>query len=109
MRSVSQLTCAVVFNVIMVGCGCRTAEAQPVAQDKAHAAAKSGITFQIIDGAENGSLDILDKRKAEIMEKKGEKLSGHDWWLWGLTGIDYDRDGDTDLIVTIHGPAGHGV
>lgn len=44
-----------------------------------------------------------------MTEKKGGKLSSHDWWLWGLTGIDYDRDGDTDLIVTIHGPAGHGV
>jgi|GEM_PF-459160 len=70
---------------------------------------RSGISFRTSEGSENGSLEILDKRKAEITERKGGKLSGHDWWLWGLTGIDYDRDGDTDLIVTIHGPAGHGV
>lgn len=70
---------------------------------------KNKIAFKIISGADNGSLDILDKRKAEVTEKQGGKLSGHDWWLWGLTAIDYDRDGDPDLLVTIHGPAGHGV
>lgn len=75
----------------------------------ARAETKSGIVFTISGGAENGTQAILDARKAEILEKKGGKLSGHDWWLWGLTGIDHDRDGDTDLLVTIHGPAGHGV
>jgi hypothetical protein len=93
--------CVVVFSSLVSGGISVAAETEP--------AARSGITFKVIEGAENGSLEILDKRKAEITEKKGGKISGHDWWLWGLTGIDYDRDGDTDLIVTIHGPAGHGV
>lgn len=83
--------------------------AEPQLGAKSTSAEKSGITFTISEGSDNGSLEILDKRKAQIAEKKGDKLSGHDWWLWGLTGIDYDRDGDTDLIVTIHGPAGNGV
>ena len=69
---------------------------------------KTGIAFKIISGEENGSKAILDKRQAEILEKRGGKLQSHDWWLWGLTPIDYDRDGDPDFLVTIHGP-NHGV
>lgn len=65
-------------------------------------------TFKIVDGAANGTSGILERRKAEVIEKKGGKLGSHDWWLWGLTGIDYDKDGDTDLIVTIHGGGAHG-
>lgn len=96
------------YFCVTVGFVCPAAEPQPAAK-RTTESAKSGITFAVIEGSDNGSLEILDKRKAEIAEKKGDKLSGHDWWLWGLTGIDYDRDGDTDLIVTIHGPSGHGV
>lgn len=70
---------------------------------------KSPIVFEIIDGKANGSEAILDARKAEIAKKNDGKLSGHDWWLWGLTAIDYDLDGVPDFMVTIHGPAGHGV
>jgi len=69
---------------------------------------KSGIAFKIIAGEENGSKAILEKRKAELLEKRGGKLQSHDWWLWGLTPIDYDKDGDPDFLVTIHGP-NHGV
>jgi len=101
---------AVVFviRIVAFACVCQTAAAQTAAT-KGPSAAKSGVTFKVINGAENGTQKILDQRKAELTEQKGGKLSGHDWWLWGLTGIDYDRDGDMDLIVTIHGPAGHGV
>ena len=70
---------------------------------------KSGIRFKLIAGDENGSKEILDKRQAEVVEKKGAKLVSHDWWLWGLTGIDYDRDGDPDFLVTIHGAGANGV
>src|SRR5262245_43498639 len=69
---------------------------------------KTNIIFKIVSGDENGSKAILEKRKAEILERRGGKLQSHDWWLWGLTPIDYDRDGDPDFLVTIHGP-NHGV
>ena len=69
---------------------------------------KTGIAFKTISGDENGSRAILDKRKADLLEKRGGKLQSHDWWLWGLTPIDYDRDGDPDFLVTIHGP-NHGL
>src|SRR5262245_25734490 len=73
------------------------------------APAKSGITFKVIGGEENGSQAILDARRSELLLKNDGKLSGHDWWLWGLTAIDYDLNGVPDFLVTIHGPAGNGV
>ena len=109
MRSAARTDRAIVFSLVTAACAGLVSAAPPAATNDSSPAEKSGITFKIIAGADNGSLDILDKRQAEITAKKGGQLSGHDWWLWGLTGIDYDRDGDTDLIVTIHGPAGHGV
>ena len=79
------------------------------AQVYAHdAKRKTGIAFKTIGGEENGSKAILDKRKAEILEKRSGKLQSHDWWLWGLTPIDYDQDADPDFLVTIHGP-NHGL
>lgn len=82
------------------------AEALPPAD---YIPSKSSITFKVISGEANGSKVILEKRQAEVKKKKGGKLASHDWWLWGLTGIDYDRDGDPDFLVTIHGPGAHGV
>jgi hypothetical protein len=38
----------------------------------------------------------------------GHDPKGHEWWLWGLSAIDYDRDGDPDFVMSIHGPR-HGV
>jgi hypothetical protein len=64
--------------------------------------------LKAISGEENGSKAILEKRRAALVERRGGKLLSHDWWLWGLTPIDYDRDGDPDFLVTIHGP-NHGV
>jgi len=96
-------------NILALALACGLVSSALAADNKATATAKSGIAFKIIEGAENGSQGILDKRQAEVREKKGRKLAGHDWWLWGLTGIDYDRDGDTDLVVTIHGAGAHGV
>jgi hypothetical protein len=69
---------------------------------------KTNIAFKFITGTENGSRAILEKRKAALLERRGGKLQSHDWWLWGLTPLDYDRDGDPDFLVTIHGPH-HGV
>jgi hypothetical protein len=62
------------------------------------------IKFTTIGGEANGSGEILTRRKAEILERRGGKLQSHDWWLWGLSQIDYDRDGDPDFVMSIHGP-----
>ena len=77
----------------------------PVDAQELQTKGKSRIAFKTISGEDNGSKAILDKRKAEILEKRGGKLQSHDWWLWGLTSIDYDRDGDPDFLVTVHGPS----
>src|SRR5262245_24238757 len=77
------------------------------AQEKA-ARPDTAIAFKVINGEENGSREILEKRKADLLAKRGGKLQSHDWWLWGLTPIDHDRDGDPDFLVTVHGPS-HGV
>jgi hypothetical protein len=31
-------------------------------------------------------------------------LKSHSWWFWGFANIDYDKDGDQDLVCTVHGP-----
>jgi hypothetical protein len=66
--------------------------------------ASEDLSFKALDGKENGTAEILSKRKAEVAEKNGGKLGSHDWWPWALTNIDYDNDGDQDLMVGIHGP-----
>lgn len=52
---------------------------------------------------ETGLSDILKQRRRALEKRAGKPLSSHAWWLWGLSTIDYDRDGDLDLIVCIHG------
>jgi hypothetical protein len=68
------------------------------------ALAAEDVSFKALDGKDNGTAEILAKRKAEVAEKRGGKLGSHDWWPWALTNIDYDNDSDQDLIVGIHGP-----
>ena len=54
--------------------------------------------------AENTGLsEILKARRATLEKRQGKPLTGHQWWLWGLGSFDYDRDGDVDFIVGIHG------
>lgn len=31
---------------------------------------------------------------------------GHSWWPWALAALDFDNDGDVDLLATQHGPNG---
>lgn len=55
--------------------------------------------------AEHTGLSEIVRNRRELLEKRqGKPLRGHAWWLWGLSGFDYDRDGDLDLVVCVHGP-----
>lgn len=61
----------------------------------------AGIVFKAADNT--GLREILIRRRAELEKRQGGPLKGHAWWLWGLGSFDYDRDGDVDLMVCIHG------
>jgi hypothetical protein len=60
-----------------------------------------GIVFHQV--RDSGLTEILKARRDTLEKRKGDGLRGHEWWLWGLSAFDYDRDGDQDLIVCIHG------
>ena len=62
---------------------------------------KAKIAFNEVKGT--GLAEILTARRQLLEKRKGSALKGHEWWLWGLSAFDYDRDGDPDLLVCIHG------
>ncbi len=63
----------------------------------------SQTTLVFERAADTGLSDILKQRRETLEQRAGAPLKGHAWWLWGLSTFDYDRDGDLDMIVCIHG------
>jgi len=70
------------------------------------AARADGVEFKTVSAQETGIKPILEKWRADELATHGGKKPSHWWWPWGLTVIDYDRDGDLDLIPHHHGTPG---
>ncbi|MCW8131693.1 MAG: VCBS repeat-containing protein [Planctomycetota bacterium] len=64
------------------------------------------LTLTAAPEDQTGLKAIMEKWKAEELQRQGGKFGDHGWWPWGLTAFDYDNDGDLDLLPTHHGAPG---
>jgi len=65
-----------------------------------------GVAFKVLAGDQTGLREIIEEWAAEELERQGGKYGSHGWWLWGLSAVDIDNDGDPDLIPSHHGTSG---
>lgn len=83
------------FVLLLSGSAARSWAADP--------AVKSAPKIVFAAAEATNLAEILQARRQLLEQGSGAPLTGHAWWLWGLSSFDYDRDGDLDLIVAIHG------
>jgi hypothetical protein len=104
-----------VFSSLAGVCLALVAGAAAIAAEQADAPDKSiptsagkdgGVAFVVLAGDQTGLRGIIEKWAAEELERQGGKYGSHGWWLWGLSAVDIDNDGDPDLIPSHHGTSG---
>lgn len=63
------------------------------------------VSFQQVDIGAGGVTAIVETWKTQI----GPNTANGGQWLWGAAAIDYDGDGDSDIILTSHNATPTGV
>ena len=62
-----------------------------------------GVTLTKVPDDQTGLKAIVEKWKADELLRQGGAFKEHGWWPWGVVALDYDNDGDVDLLAVQHG------